>query len=200
MKLFFKLGGLLLFMAVSGCMPSDIYSETERYARDARLLDSFDLHRTANWSLVNDPSISIVTIKQAQAEANRYNQSLASTVAGVFRAYFPHIHTAKQAKNLNAALSIARRERADYLLMPQVLVYNDAIGTWAEWRESQEMSKVGRDKIKITLSLYNSGTGDLVENAYIEGRSGWLTFINSDPSELLGPAVDKYAHQLYGKD
>ncbi|WP_426417744.1 DUF4823 domain-containing protein [Aestuariirhabdus sp. LZHN29] len=192
------MGCTFMLFSVVACMPSEIYSETERYARDARLLDSFDLYRTGNWGLPKDPAISVVRVQSSNIEADRYSAQLADTMVGGLRSYFPHIHEARSAKNFNAALTMARKERADYLLVPQLLVYDDAIGDWKQWRESQEISEVGRDKIKITLALYTAATGGLVENAYIEGRSGWLTFINSDPADLLYPAIEEYAQQLYG--
>ncbi|WP_164880857.1 DUF4823 domain-containing protein [Aestuariirhabdus litorea] len=199
MKGVVRLAGLAaMLLLLTGCMPSDIYSETERYARDARLLDSFDLYRTGNWGLPKDPAISVIGIKSLNPEAEQYNRRLYATVVANLRSYFPHMHQAQQATSFNRALTRARQERADYLLVPQLLVYDDAIGDWAQWQESQELSKVGRDKIKISLALYTVGTGQLMENAYIEGRSGWLTFINSDPADLLAPAIQQYAKQLYG--
>jgi hypothetical protein len=70
---------------------------------------------------------------------------------------------------------------ANYLISPQILHWEDRATQWSGMR----------DHVKIEIRLIKVNPKTFIRSAFFEARNNWLTFVNADPSELLGESFDK---------
>ncbi len=55
-----------------------------------------------------------------------------------------------------------------------------------------------RDAVNIQFWLFHLATGRIVDSGSIQGRSGWLTFVGDDPSQLLQSPMEVLAASYLG--
>jgi Domain of unknown function (DUF4823) len=112
----------------------------------------------------------------------------ANAVAAAFRPYLRQVTEAKEPMTLEMALADAREAKADYLIAPSILHWEDRATLWS-----------GRsDRVRIELCVIEVSTGDVVEKATIKGTSGFAAFwVRRRPEQLLPAPLKEYVASLF---
>ena len=161
------------------------------------LLGCADTHRITR----ADGSKSAVSL-QRQASAyvavptdGRYGPTVYSgsgaTVAQIVAAAFgPHLQkvtTGTKTEELDQAFASAKAGGFTYLLYPQILHWEDRATEWS----------AKPDLATVKLSTYTAETGQLLDSAMIDGKSGLASFGGDHPQDLLPKPMAEYAAALF---
>ncbi|MBU2705120.1 DUF4823 domain-containing protein [Zooshikella marina] len=177
----------LIMLLLSGCMPSDIASETQRYLKDIGIIDNHQQQRTSNWVLPNNARILVIADQSPPVDHRQpdYAKRFALATTAAFKRYFPYTDHADKTLSFVKAQQEARRQHANYLVFTQLLLVDDQVGNWIEWEETEDIRRVGRDQVRGQVSIVELGSGQIVDTIEVLGKSGRLTFINDKPDELF---------------
>ena len=85
------------------------------------------------------------------------------------------------------ALQQATAKRADILIYPKIV----------QWEDRNTMWSGKRDKVKIIVTVYSIPEGKTVDNATLRATNSWFTFINARPENRLKTIVPPYVKSLY---
>ncbi|MGI0116478.1 DUF4823 domain-containing protein [Zooshikella sp. RANM57] len=188
----------VVVMLLSGCMPSDIASETQRYFKDIGIIDNHEQQRTSNWVLPNNARIVVIADKSPPVDHHQpdYAKRFALATTAAFKRYFPYTHLATKELQFAKAQQEARQQHANYLIFTQLLFVDDLVGNWIEWEETEDIRRVGRDQIRGQVSIVELGSGQIVDTVEVLGQSGRLTFLNDKPDELFEAPLVSLARSL----
>ncbi len=186
----------LLLPLLSGCMPSEIVSETERYLGDAALIDNVHSNRGPNFVLYPDSRLLVA----APSPGGGYPELegwLVVQTAVALRSYFPEVAQSSERLGLSAALTQGRREGADFLVLVEPLYAEDQYGHWDEWEDLPlDLYDTGRDRVELRFRLYSLADRRLIGTWQYLARSGLLTFVDDIPEDLTEPAAVSFARRL----
>ena len=191
---------LSMVLMLGACMKaSDLADGAVNQLRDVGVLDNSSLQRSKNLRLQPD---SFVYIAQGhfvpRGKAYPRPNVVAEEAYNGFIEYFPMIRRARGPLGLEQALAQAREAGAHYLLYARFAQADDRIGTMEEWEEEEALDRLGVDSGVIQLMLLETSTRYLVDTTRIRSRGGFLTFYDTRPEDLIGPALRDYARRLIG--
>ncbi len=178
-------------------MPSDIGKELHRYAVDLRLVDNSQIGYHNNWVIPRDSRILVVSGPGLKIDEVNYQAALTKEVYQVFTARFPYTQRyPKSQPSLLTALNTARNHRHQFVLYTQLLFFDDKVSNWIEWEYSEDIRRVGPDRISARLTLVETSSEYIVDSILLQSNSGWLTFYNDKPDELFRGPIEDYADRL----
>ncbi|MDE1464519.1 DUF4823 domain-containing protein [Spartinivicinus poritis] len=188
---------LLLTVNLTACMPSDIGKELHRYAVDLRLVDNSQLGYNNNWILPRDSRILVVSGPGLKTDEVNYQAALTNEVYQVFTARFPYTQRYPSVQpSLLTALNTARNQRHQFVLYTQLLFFDDKAGNWVEFEYSEDIRRVGPDRISARLTLVEISSEYIVDSILLQSNSGWLSFYNDKPDQLFREPIEDYANSL----
>jgi hypothetical protein len=91
------------------------------------------------------------------------------------------------AESLDEALDSARRRRAEYLVYPNILQWQDRATEWSG----------RRDALHLRVDLIDLSTSKVVFSREFEARGKWMTDGGDSPTDLLGEPAEQYVNALF---
>jgi Domain of unknown function (DUF4823) len=76
---------------------------------------------------------------------------------------------------------------ADYLVVPEILRWEDRATEWSGIK----------DKLEVKLSVYDAKSGKELAASALAGKSKWATFGGDHPQDLLPDPIDRYVESLF---
>lgn len=108
-------------------------------------------------------------------------------VTRAFSAFLTITTQARYAQSKDEALEQARIEGYSYLVHPVIRHWEDRATEWSGLP----------DKISVEISVFDVATGELLDNARIDGKSKWATLGGDHPEDLLEKPLAEYARTLF---
>ena len=92
-----------------------------------------------------------------------------------------------QVESFDQNLEAAREAGSDYLVVPDILNWEDRATEWS-----------GKpDRIAIRMIVTDVASGEVADDRTIRGKSRWLTFGGDHPQDLLAVPLEQWAEQLF---
>lgn len=168
--------GLLFMMgalALTGCSAhyksTDVKTSTEKLKRDVPVLIA----------LPNDGSYSTTVYKGS-------GQETASAVQAAFFRYSDKVSVSKNCSDIEC-LSRTLSSEDVYLVVPQILHWEDRATEWS----------MKRDKLEMKISVYKASNVTLINSIILNGESKLATWGGDHPQDLLAEPVNSYVSKLY---
>lgn len=76
---------------------------------------------------------------------------------------------------------------ADYLVVPEILRWEDRATEWSGIK----------DKLEVKLSIYDARSGKELAASSLAGKSRWATFGGDHPQDLLPDPINLYVESLF---
>jgi hypothetical protein len=93
----------------------------------------------------------------------------------------------RRPQRVEEALEAAREYRAEYMVYPVILSWED--------RATEKSGR--RDKLLFRLDLYEVGGGTVVFSREIDAKSRWMTDGGDTPADLLQEPIDNFVQTLF---
>lgn len=90
-------------------------------------------------------------------------------------------------ESLDEALDSARRRRVEYLVYPNILLWQDRATEWSG----------RRDVLHLRVDLIDLSTSKVVFSREIEARGKWMTDGGESPTDLLAGPAEQYVNALF---
>ena len=87
------------------------------------------------------------------------------------------------------AIKIAKQKDASYLIVPDLLHWEDRATAWSGYR----------DKVKIELRLLSLNPIETISSQTYYTTNNSITFLNTKPEDLLDERFDKFIYQFLGE-
>lgn len=114
------------------------------------------------------------------------SQSTAIAVRAAFARHAREVTIVNGCDRLDCLMEQAGRD-ADYLVVPEILQWEDRATEWSGIK----------DKLEIKLSIYDAKTGNQLGASTLAGNSKWLTFGGDHPQDLLPELIGRYVESLF---
>jgi uncharacterized protein YceK len=115
-------------------------------------------------------------------------QLVSSLVLTAFAPHLSKVEIGKQWPDQEAALAEARERAARYLILPNIVHWEDRATAWSGLP----------DRATVLLTLFDVETGAVLDTATIDGRSAIMTLLSETPQDLLREPIKQYARQVSG--
>jgi hypothetical protein len=168
-----RIGLVLLTVIATGCVAT--------YTRS-------DLAREPV-KLQTDRVVAIATPANGSYGGREYSGSGVSTAAAVRAAFakFARDATVIQECKTLSCLQSQVGDRADYIVIPEILHWEDRATEWSGIK----------DKLEVKLAVYDARSGDLLASSALAGKSKWATFGGDHPQDLLPEPINAYVSSLF---
>lgn len=158
----------------------------------ASCADSHQIMRTSQSQIKisMQSSIYISIPRDGRYGSINYSGSGATVSQVVLFALSKHmnqVETGHEYESFKDALATAKKNKADYLIFPLILEWEDRATEWSAIP----------DKAAIKISLVKVSTGKTLDSIIIKGKSGLSTFGGDKPQDLLPKPVDDFVNTLF---
>lgn len=154
----------------------------------------YDLNTVQRAQAIDPKSAILVAVPEdGHFEAKRYEGSGKETANAIAMAFARHgnrVDVLKQPVGASDQLAAAREGKFDYLVVPEILHWEDRATEWSG----------KRDKIDIQIRTIVVGTGDQLTLGSIAGQSRYGSLFSGGgdvPQDLLAVPVKAYVDWLY---
>jgi len=181
------------------------YYNTTEIAKFTGLIDRQQIKRSGQWVLAPESSFYIGVnpdINQVSAELSDHVSRVLETAA---KSQFFQVKRGDESETYRHAATNASRRGYRYLVYPEILVWDNRIGSWTELAQVLKtensqgiVDNFGRDHVRLQINLSESSSRRLVDLAFVEAESGLLTIYGNDPQKLLQGVVSEYFERLSG--
>lgn len=134
-------------------------------------------------------SIVIATPQNGSYEGKVYSGSGSSTVLAfraAFARYSNEIAISSDCQDL-ACLRRGQFSTSDYLVVPEILHWEDRNTEWSG----------KKDEVEVKVVIYSGHDGHEIATTIISGKSKLMTFGGDHPQDLLGEPIGEYIDSLY---
>ncbi len=141
-------------------------------------------------SIRSDSRIFIAVPADYKTKKGDVTQAAPLTVTALrdaFGRYSKAVFAARKTASFEDNLAVARANRCAYMVVPEVTRWEDHDTEWSG----------RRDRIGITLRIYEVTAGALLDEAVLEGTSRWFTEGGDKPQDLLNDPIGKYVASLF---
>lgn len=191
-KLFFL--PLITFVFLIGCTAEYTKNTVKSALQDAYLIAKPE-PSTRQWVLPRTVSIYVPIPKDKWSMALR--RRLKEDLAQALNQTFADVKQSDQERSLKEALTDARVNRINYVLYPQLSIYQNKISSMVELDEDYEdYADVGFDRFGVLLKLYDVNSGALVDTTQLQASSGLVSISRATPASLFEEAFLAYAESL----
>lgn len=188
-----KVFTILLGLQLSACA---VYPQSNTLTGYLRLTDRYQIERQRNLTIPFESNIYMPRVGFV-GSGDEYSSEeyihLLDQAAASFRATFRRVEVGRVDENGKQALASAKQLHCDYALF---ITPND----WHEGRDlpllEESKGKTGIDKIRLAIKLVEVSSGKLLDQADIQGKSGYLSFIGDSPSDLAMVPLNQLARRL----
>jgi len=133
--------------------------------------------------LIATPADGVYGARQYAGSGNQTTMA----VRAAFARYVSSVDVSVQCRDLACLRNLPNGEQHGYLVVPEVLHWEDRATEWSG----------KRDKIEIKISVYDGETGQSLASSIITGKSKKGTFGGDHPQDLLPEPVNSYIQSLY---
>lgn len=120
-----------------------------------------------------------------------YDQSAQDTVSALAEAFgqrLARVAIADSVETYEQAIESARAGGFRYLIFPEIKHWEERATEWS-----------GRpDRIHVRISVFNAGSGEILDAVDLQGKSRWATWGGDHPQDLLTEPVEQYVTGLFG--
>ncbi len=120
-----------------------------------------------------------------------YASSGQATADAIFDAFLRRtqkVRIGRSVEDREVALESAGRGGEEFIALSTILHWEDRATEWS-----------GRpDRMRVRIEILDAKTGERVDSAVIEGKSGLSTFGGDHPQDLLKSPVNAFVSSLYG--
>jgi hypothetical protein len=148
-----------------------------------------DVLTTPTAKLQQRKSIAIATPRNGSYEGKDYAGSGSSTALALraaFARYSNNITVSSECVDL-ACLQRSPLSSADYLVIPEILHWEDRSTEWSG----------KKDKLEVKVVVYSGQDGREVATTIISGKSKLMSFGGDHPQDLLAEPIGQYVDSLY---
>jgi hypothetical protein len=141
-------------------------------------------------TLAKDSSLYIAVPKHPGRDSERsYEGSNFQTAEACMNAFRPYekVRLGREPQNLEEALTSARSFAADYLVKPEIRVWED---NPTEWNGEP-------DVLDVDIEVFDVKSGKSVSRSLLKGKSRWMS-LGDKPERMLIGYFEPYAAQLFG--
>jgi hypothetical protein len=100
---------------------------------------------------------------------------------------FAQVKLGRRAENVKQSLSAARDEKCDYVIKPEIRVWEDNPTEWTG----------ERDELEIDLEIIDAASGNTISRSALKGKSRWLSG-GDKPERMLIGFFEPYVAELFG--
>lgn len=187
-------------LTLSSCAPLQrLQHDSLAFSSAAGLTSAYEVERGSRWVLPRNTSFYVALDPQS---ATDFSALLSAALGEQMTRHFPRVLHAEQPESIFEARSTARQYAINYVLYPQLLVWEDSASTWRALGDSlrlrgngELLSSVGPDRTRLQLTLLEAGSGHVVDVSTITARSGALT-LHQHPEDLLLEIIGRYVDSL----
>jgi len=98
-----------------------------------------------------------------------------------------HASSGARVESFDQNLATARDAGSDYLVVPEILNWEDRVTEWSGLP----------DRIVIRMIVSDVASGEVVDDRTIHGKSRWGTLGGDHPQDLLATPLEQWAAQLF---
>jgi len=110
-----------------------------------------------------------------------------SIIAAAFMRRLVRVEQAARTENYDEALAAARKNGATYLVVPDILHWEDRATEWS-----------GKpDRAEVRIKVIDTASERLLASGLISGRSGLATLGGDHPQDLLPQPTEEYVRSLF---
>jgi hypothetical protein len=113
-------------------------------------------------------------------------KAVARAVQAAFAAHSNHVRVVPVCESFGC-LNARDDSGEAYLVVPQILHWEDRATEWS--------GKL--DRIKVKVSVYETGQSDPIASRLMSGKSKWATFGGDKPQDLLNAPISNFVDSLY---
>lgn len=114
------------------------------------------------------------------------NYQTAEACATSFRQH-AQVRLGREPENLEKALASARNGKCDYLVKPEIRIWEDNPTEW----------NAERDQLEVDVETFETATGKAISRVVLKGKSRLMTF-GDKPERMLTGFFDSHAAELFG--
>lgn len=196
MKKFLFIPTLTIFL-IMGCTAQYTKNTVETALQEVYLIPSPE-PSPRQWVLPRTVSIYVPLPKNKWSMALR--RRLKEDLALALNQTFADVKQSDQERSLQEALTDARVNNINYVLYPQLSIYQNKISSLIELDEDFEdyddYAKIGFDRFSVLLKLYDVNSGALIDNTQLKSSSGLVSISRATPANLFQKAFMSYAESL----
>ncbi len=111
----------------------------------------------------------------------------AQAVSAAFGRYLNRVETAKAVEPFEQNIARAQAGKFTYLVVPQILHWEDRATEWS----------MIRDKIEIKLQVVDAATTNALARVMFKGKSKLVSFGGDYPQDLLDKPVNRFVRGLF---
>lgn len=123
----------------------------------------------------------------ANREYSGSGRMTAQIVANAFAKHIDRTETGSRVETREEALASAKKLGATYLVLPQILHWEDRATEWSAIP----------DKVEVKLSVISAASNQSLAGAVISAKSGLWTLGGDHPQDLLPLPIEKFVKTLY---
>lgn len=184
----------LTIVFIMGCTAQYTKNTVESALQEVYLIPSPDLS-PRQWVLPRTVSIYVPLPKNKWSMALR--RRLKEDLALALNQTFADVKQSDQERSLKEALTDARVNHINYVLYPQLSIYQNKISSLVELDEDyDDYAKIGFDRFSVLLKLYDVNSGVLIDNTQLKSSSGLVSVSRVTPANLFQKAFMSYAESL----
>ena len=147
--------------------------------------------RTAS-PLSTNATALVTTPPDGSFERENYpgtGKQTAIAVAQALGRYLKRVEVADEGLTREAALQRAKAGTFDYLVMPEIVHWENRATEWS-----------GKpDRITISVRTIRAADGSLLDHGQFSGKSKWFTFGGDAPEDLLYRPCGEHIAELFGQ-
>lgn len=167
---------VLLLVGLFGC------ADSHQIVRASRSRVAVPANSTAYVAYARDGSYGNIAYPGSGALA-------AQAAASAFAPYFRHLSVAVKFEDFEDARVAAGASGFPYLIYTDILHWEDRATEWS-----------GRpDVVAVKVSLVRTNSGEMIDSAVIQGKSGLATLGGDKPEDLLPKPLAEYAADVFSK-
>ena len=114
-------------------------------------------------------------------------QTTAQTVASAFARHVDRVEVGASVETLEKAQASAQVLNADYIVVPQILHWEDRATEWSGIP----------DRVEVKVTVRDAQSGRTLASAVVGGKSGLATFGGDHPQDLLAEPLTEYVGTLF---
>lgn len=192
-----------------------LYNDSAAISSHVGLTPDHEVVRNAHWVLSQDTSFYVamsginellaLTIPAAQPAGIDSNppDQVSDLLMSEIGLRFPRVLRAGEAESIFGARQSAASSGLDYVVYPQLLLWEDTAGTWSEIADTLRYTDApallhafGFDRARLQLTLLEVNSGRIMDVVAIDSRGGLLGLYQESPQRLLASALGRYVDSL----
>ncbi|MEH6556812.1 MAG: DUF4823 domain-containing protein [Oceanicoccus sp.] len=180
---------LIVLLSLTACQPAFTARQTDYYAGQMGIKNSFDIKRWHNTVL--SPASNLVVVCQSTERNDQ--TSFSQTVANGLSPYFQSVTGGYSAESLQSAQTLSKQDNSHYLVFVQV---TDTDSVFASRQD--ETGGGSFSEIHLLLTIIDIVSGSTVDKITLSSDTGYFDILGDDKDELLAKALNQIGHDLSG--